>query len=333
MVAQAVGVVTPEAVRLEFEGANLGTRCLALLVDLAAQFAIAVVVTIAAVALSEGIGSALPGWVAVVLVLLTAFAIIFGYPIGFETLMRGRTPGKAALGLRVVTVEGAPIRFRHAALRGILALVDFYLSLGGIACLTVLLSARQQRLGDLVAGTLVLRERTAAGRVEVRHFEVPPGAEAYAATVDTGGMTAQEYATVRSFLLRAPTLGADARVRVGSDLARRLAASLAHTPPQGVSPELFLLVVAAGYQRRSRSRPEAWRGSGDAAAPPAAPPAPPAAPPPPPAVPAAPPAGAVPPSAGAPPAGPDAPVAPPVERAPQTVPGSAGSGGGFIPPA
>lgn len=254
MAVQAPGVVTPEAVRLEFEGANIGTRCLALLIDLLAQLVLFIVFAVAATALSEGIGAALPGWVAVVLVLLSTFAILFGYPIGFETLMRGRTPGKAALGLRVVTVEGAPIRFRHAALRGILALVDLYMSLGGVACLTVLLSARQQRLGDLVAGTLVLRERTAAGRVEAQQFEVPPGAEGYAVTVDTGGMTAQDYATVRSFLLRVPTLGADARERVGGDLARRLAAALAHTPPQGVSPELFLVVAAAGYQRRSAAR-------------------------------------------------------------------------------
>lgn len=260
MAVQAPGVVTPEAVRLEFEGANIGTRCLALLIDLLAQLVLFIVFAVAATALSEGIGAALPGWVAVVLVLLSTFAILFGYPIGFETLMRGRTPGKAALGLRVVTVEGAPIRFRHAALRGILALVDLYMSLGGVACLTVLLSARQQRLGDLVAGTLVLRERTAAGRVEAQQFEVPPGAEGYAVTVDTGGMTAQDYATVRSFLLRVPTLGADARERVGGDLARRLAAALAHTPPPGISPELFLLVAAASYQRRSRSRSAASPG-------------------------------------------------------------------------
>lgn len=250
--ATAPGIVTPEAVRLEFEGANLGTRIIALVLDLLVQFVLFLIITVAAVALSEGIGEALPDWVAIVLVLLASFGVLWGYPIGFETLWRGRTPGKAALGLRVVTTEGAPVRFRHAALRGVLGVVDFYISLGLVAVLTVLLSRRQQRLGDMVAGTLVLRERTAAARdVRAQRFEVPPGAEAYAATVDTAGMTADDYATVRGFLLRAATLEPGARARLGTDLARRLAAALAHVPPPGVSPELFLAVAAARYQERS----------------------------------------------------------------------------------
>jgi hypothetical protein len=109
---------------------------------------------------------------------------------------------------------------------------------------------RQQRLGDLVAGTLVLRERTAVGPVDPIRFEVPPGAEAYARTVDVGGLDADDYAAVRSFLTRAADLDPAPRATLGRALAQRLAAKLSHVPPPTVTPELFLVVAAARYQTR-----------------------------------------------------------------------------------
>jgi len=245
------GVVTPEAVRLEFEGANLGSRTLAALIDRLIQGVAFVALVVFGLFLVERPELGLPDWVGVVAVLLLVFALTWGYPVAFETLWRGRTPGKAALGLRVVTTEGAPVRFRHAAIRAILALVDFYLSVGAVAVLSVLLSKRQQRLGDLVAGTLVLRERTAAGTVRPVQFTVPRGAEAYATTVDPSGLTGDDYGAVRAFLLRASTLRTDARTGLGAELATRLAAKVGHTPSPGISPELFLIVLAARYQERS----------------------------------------------------------------------------------
>ena len=94
------------------------------------------------------------------LTFLLTFVVLWGYPTVMETLWRGRTIGKIALGLRVVTVEGAPVRFRHAAIRATLGLVDFLLTSGAGAVVSVLMTHRSQRLGDLVAGTVVLRERT-----------------------------------------------------------------------------------------------------------------------------------------------------------------------------
>lgn len=253
------GIVTPEAVRLDFDEANLGSRCLALLLDLLLQFTVLFTVLLAGTALAGATGEGLPEWVGVVLVLLLVFLVLWGYPVGSETLWRGRTLGKAALGLRVVTTEGAPVRFRHAAIRAALSLVDLWLTGGGAAVVSILATSRQQRLGDLVAGTLVLRERTAAGATAPVRFTVPPGAESYAATVDASGMTADDYATVRTFLLRATSLAPDARVRVGTDLARRVAAKLAHVPPAGVTPELFLTAAAARYQQRA-TRPATTPG-------------------------------------------------------------------------
>lgn len=272
--AQETGIVTPEAVRLDFESANIPTRFLAMLVDLLIQGAVFVAVAGLGEAISNGIGASLPVWLGATLVLLLIFVVVWGYPTTFETL-RGRTPGKAALGLRVVTTEGAPIRFRHAAIRAAFGLLDFYLFFGGVAVLSVLITKRQQRLGDLVAGTLVLRERTAAHDVAPVTFAVPSGAESYAQTVDASGLDADDYAAIRSFLLRSGTLDPAARERLGVTLAQRLAARLAHVPPAGVSPELFLVVAAARYQQRFATRgpaPVPGAGSNGAAPPAVAPP-------------------------------------------------------------
>ena len=318
------GIVTPEAVRLDFESANLGSRCIALLLDLLLQGVVLVVVLSAGAALSSGIGDGLPDWVGIVMVLLLVFAVLWGYPIAFETLWRGRTLGKAAVGLRVVTREGAPVRFRHAAIRAALSLVDLWLTFGGAAVVSILATPRQQRLGDLVAGTLVLRERTAQRAPAPVRFAVPPGAESYAASIDASGMTADDYADVRAFLLRAASLAPDARARIGTQLARRVADKLAHTPPQGVTPELFLVAAATRYQQRTQPGgtqaaprwPAAGMPSPAAPGPVAAPSGPPAAGMPPPATP----------SPGAPQPSADAPASDP------SAPGAEASGG-FVPPA
>jgi hypothetical protein len=170
-----------------------------------------------------------------------------------ETLWRGRTLGKAALGLRVVTREGAPVRFRHAAIRTLLGTVDFALASGFFAVVFVLFSRDNQRLGDMVAGTLVLRERSAATQLAPVSFEPPPGLESYTATLDVTGMGAGEYQAVRSFLLRARQLAPASRASLAVQLATPLAARLRPPPPEGLPPEGFLYAVAAAYQRRQRA--------------------------------------------------------------------------------
>lgn len=273
------GIVTPEAVRLEFEPAGVGSRAIALVLDLLLQATVVALLLFALGLLAGGAGAGLPDWVGVTVTLLLVFGVVWGYPIAFETMWRGQTLGKAAMGLRVVTREGAPVRFRHAAVRAALGIVDFYLAFGGVAVVSALVTREHQRLGDLVAGTLVLRERTGAGAPTPVRFTVPSGAESYAATIDPAGLTAADYAAVRGFLLRAGGLAPAVRADVASRIARPLAARLRHRPPDGVSPELFLVCVAARFQERGGAGAQpvaAWpvaatAPSGVPATPPAAP--------------------------------------------------------------
>lgn len=246
----AGGVVTPEAVTLEFAEANVGSRSAALLIDAALLGVVLGLMNWAIALLVDGAPAGVPDWVAITALLLLNFIVFFGYPIAFETLWRGRTVGKAVLGLRVVTVEGAPVKFRHAAIRAAFWLVDFFFTAGMGAVFATLLSRRHQRLGDMVAGTVVLRERTANKPPRAAEFTVPEGAEEYAATIDPAGLSTREYETVREFLLRAQQLDGTVRSGIAQRLAATLAAKLNHTPPEGVEPWLFLWCLAARYQQR-----------------------------------------------------------------------------------
>jgi uncharacterized RDD family membrane protein YckC len=246
------GVVTPDAVVLEFEIASVASRSLAQGVDLAVRFGLVYGLAFLAGAFSTAAGST----PAIILAFVGLFLIVFGYPAILEARWNGQTVGKRLLGLRVVTVEGAPVRFRHASIRSLLQLVDFFLPPIGVSATCVaLLNRRSQRLGDVFAGTIVLRERTGAAFPVPVSFPPMYGYELYARSLDVGGITPEQYAVIRSFLLRVGVLTPAARAHVGTRLANAVAMSMHHTPPAQVAPETFLVSVAAAYQLRQGGPP------------------------------------------------------------------------------
>jgi uncharacterized RDD family membrane protein YckC len=243
------GLVTPEAVVLDFSTAGLGSRGIAELLDLLIQVTAFLAVTAAASAASFGTGAT----VAVIVGLTAYLAIFVGYPVVLETLWSGRTLGKAAMGLRVVTVEGAPIRLRHALIRGTMGIFEIMTPLVLLSMVLIIFSRREQRLGDMLAGTMVIRERTDRATLESSRpvsFPPPWGLEGYAASLDVSRLSGPQYGLVRSFLLRAADLGFDARNALGIRLANAVALELRLSPPPGVAPEPFLASVASAYQRR-----------------------------------------------------------------------------------
>ncbi len=246
---QPTGIVTPEAVVLEFETAGTASRILGGALDVLIQgvaiFVLAFATSFAASGL-QGAGS----WVAAVVLVLAMFLVLIGYPVAMETLWNGRTLGKAAAGTRVVTVEGGPVRFRHAAIRAAVGLLELWSLAGMVATLATILTRRSQRLGDMVAGTVVVRERTGATTLAALRFVPPPGYEAYAATLDVNRLSEAQYGLVRSFLTRVFEVTPMARARLALELANPIAVAMHHTPPPMVGPELFLVCVAAAYQRR-----------------------------------------------------------------------------------
>ena len=251
--AAASPLITPEAVVLELRTAALGSRSLAKLLDLLIIAAGVGILLFVAVLAGAG------GTLIVVLISVLSFLALFGYPALWESLWRGRTPGKATLGLRVVTDEGAPIGPRHAIIRAVLSPVDLV-----AGAESMLLSSRDRRLGDLVAGTVVLRDKTVAAVGPPFWFSPPPGWEAYAGSLDTAGLTSTEQAVVRSFLLRWREFDGPSRLRLAAGLAGPLVPRLGPIPPPWLPPDLYLLCVAAARQRRDHGRAPPATSSGPA---------------------------------------------------------------------
>ena len=235
------GIVTPEAVVLDVETAGVASRVFAGLIDFAIQMGVLVV----GLMLLAIVGSATVSSFNMGAALLVAF-VIMGYPVLSETLMRGRTVGKRALGLRAVTLEGAPIRLPPLGVTGMLFVVG---------------TARHQRVGDLISGTIVIRDPDRTLLPPAVWFPVPPGLEGFAATIDPTAMTDEQYTVIRSFLMRNRELSADARFSLATDLAGRVAATLQHDGVQRVHPEAYLLCVISRYQRRNfpNYQPVAWQ--------------------------------------------------------------------------
>lgn len=250
------GIVTPEAVVLDVETAGVASRVFSGIIDFAIQLAMLWVGAIVLTLIGAGNPSSFNTGTAA----LVAF-VLMGYPVISETLMRGRTIGKRAMGLRAVTLEGAPIRFRHALLRMMGGLVDRYLPpLGVTGTLFVLGTSRHQRVGDLIAGTIVIRDPDRTLLPPAVWFPVPPGLEAFAATINPTAMTDEHYTVVRSFLMRNRELSADARYSLANDLAKRMAITLHHDGVTRVHPEAYLLCVISRYQRRNfpDHQPASW---------------------------------------------------------------------------
>ena len=241
------GIVTPEAVLLEFAEAGLGSRSLGFLVDLAVRATI----LYATVLVLGAAGFVLDETVVVVILSALGFSLILVYPVLCETIWNGRTPGKMLLGLRVVTVEGAPIRFRHAAVRAGLGIVDFLVGAGSVAIVSALLTRRSQRLGDLAAGTIVIRDRQATPPSKAVLFQPFPGWEPFTDGLDVSALDDDGYALVRSFLLRHRDLRPAARAERGAALVEAVSRTVGVQLPPGTEVEGFLVAVAAAYQRRS----------------------------------------------------------------------------------
>jgi uncharacterized RDD family membrane protein YckC len=241
-------IVTPEAVLLDLPTASVGSRVLCRAIDLLVSYGVLTAVIIGGSALA-GSGGSVTGVVGAVVILFAIFGFFAGYPIFFETFWGGRTLGKAVMGLRVVRADGGPIGFRHAAVRGALGLIEVFVTLGSLGLFVMLLSGRDQRLGDMAAGTLVLREHRRGALRPVQLLE-PPGCEHLVRTMDVGAMSAADYELVRSFLVRWSQFNEQQRAAVAATLAGPLWQRFRHPLPAGLRPDYYLACLGAAYQFR-----------------------------------------------------------------------------------
>ena len=241
-----ISIATPEGVDLQLTLAGLGSRAAARIVDQLIQTGVLIAIAVLA-AVAGGDGD-----VAGPVFLVLLFLVQFGYDVLFETLGSGRTPGKRWSGLRVVRSDGGPVGFVASAVRNLVRLIDFLPGVYAVGMASVVASRRNQRLGDMAASTVVVRERHGG-----RRAKVPPSASPlWSHTVDAGAVgwdvsavTTDELATVRRFLDRRTGLTADARAHLAGQLADRLRPKVVGPPP-GQAPEAFLEALAAAKTAR-----------------------------------------------------------------------------------
>jgi uncharacterized RDD family membrane protein YckC len=242
-------LVTGEAVALELRPAKLPSRALAVVLDLALAVAVYIVVTIGLVAATAALDDA-----AQIAVSIASFLLVLvGGPIAVETLSHGRSLGKLACGLRVVRDDGGPIRFRHALVRGAVGVVEILMTFGIVACIASLVSERGRRLGDVFAGTLVVRERIPVGRMPYVPAP-PPWLAGRFAELDLSAVPDGLWLAIRQYLTRMRQLDP----QVGGVMAERLAVDLAARTgapaPQGVPAGAYLAAVVHERQTREARR-------------------------------------------------------------------------------
>ncbi|MFF3149716.1 RDD family protein, partial [Streptomyces sp. NPDC057927] len=242
-------LVTGEAVALELRPAKLPSRALAVLLDLAVSMTAYLIVTIGLLAATAALDDA-----ARIAVSIASFVLLLvGGPIAVETLSHGRSLGKLAFGLRVVRDDGGPIRFRHALVRGAIGVVEILMTFGIIACTASLVSARGRRLGDVFAGTLVVRERIPVGHTAFVP-PPPPWLAGRFSGLDLSAVPDGLWLAIRQYLTRMrqldPQVGGAMAERLASDLAARTGAPA----PQGVPAAAYLAAVVQERQARGARR-------------------------------------------------------------------------------
>ncbi|MEU0375379.1 RDD family protein [Streptomyces sp. NPDC006283] len=244
------GLVTGDAVVLGLQPARLPSRALALVIDLVVVLFVYLLLSIGLAVATASLDEA-----AVMAVSIASFLLVLvGAPIAVETLSHGRSLGKLACGLRVIRDDGGPIRFRHALVRGAMGVVEILFSFGVIACIASLVSARGRRIGDVFAGTLVVRERIPAGRGPMVAPPPPPWLVGRFSQLDLSGVPDDLWLAIRQYLTRMRQLDPAVSWSMAQQLAADLAMRTGAPTPQGVPPAAYLAAVVNERQARDARR-------------------------------------------------------------------------------
>ncbi len=238
-----ISISTPEGLDIELNLAGLGSRIAAALVDAIVLGIVVILAAFGILGLSDAIGSPLLalgiGW-------LVAMVLTLGYFVGFEAFNQGRTPGKAMFSIRVLGVDGEPVGFGPSVVRNLLRLVDLFPLLPILGPVAILASDRNQRLGDLAARTIVVRDRPGGG-VDTRSSVLDP----VAARWDVSGMDAADLDLARRYLSRRDDLTPVKRRELAVDIAERLRAKV---PSIGAASDPEWVIEQAVAAKLDRSQ-------------------------------------------------------------------------------
>jgi len=240
-------VVTGDAVVLDVQIAQLPVRAVGALIDITVIFVCYVLGLMLWAATLTQFDTAL----STAILLIFTVLVIVGYPLIFETATRGRSVGKIVMGLRVVSDDGGPERFRQALFRALASVVEIWMFFGSPAVVSSILSSKAKRIGDIFAGTVVVSER---GPRLGPPPAMPPSLAWWASSLQLSGLNAGQAEVARQFLSRATQLDPKLRQRMAYRIAGDVVSRIAPPPPPGAPPELVLAAVLAERHRRELAR-------------------------------------------------------------------------------
>lgn len=250
-------IVTGEAVVLELRPASFAARAVSCMIDVAVQIVLVVgLVWAFAAALGEAIDPAAGR--ALLIALLVMVLVVL--PVTVETLTRGKSLGRMVMGLRIVRDDGGAIRFRHAFIRAIVAVLEIYILAGSLAFMVSIFNERSKRLGDILAGTYSMRERVVAQPPLL--VQAPPALKPWVQLADIGRLPDSLARRMSQYLAQAGRMTPQSRATLGAELATEASAHVAPPPPYGTTPDQFLAAVIAERRDREFRRMTAQRERG-----------------------------------------------------------------------
>jgi uncharacterized RDD family membrane protein YckC len=251
--ADKLTIETPEQTSLDFEVAGIGSRFLALALDTLIQMGVGFVVLVAGGLLAGVLAAAIPKagiWAFAILVLLF-FVIYFGYFAIFEIIWNGQTPGKRKIGIRVIKASGRPLTPAEAIARNLMRIVDVLPGFYAIGALSAAVSKQSKRLGDFVAGSLVVRETSFKELKPAWHTSQAPK-QVMAASMGTANLSNEEIALIESYLNRRYELDPDVRFRMANEILQRIRLKL--SVPAGSTLSTDQIFEALSFERHANSR-------------------------------------------------------------------------------
>lgn len=243
-------LITGDAVLLDLRTASFAVRMLSAAIDGVLQLGLLIGGTIA-IAWTAARVELDDGFVAAGIVAVSVLAYV-GYPVLCELLLHGRSVGRLVMGTRVVRDDGGPVHLRQSLLRAVMAMLEIWSTSGAIALTCSVIDRRSRRVGDLLAGTMVIQERMRS--LSPQRVEVPESLGRWVQGADVGRLPLTLMQDIRSFLPRAGTINPESRRELSRDLLRRTLPHVAPAPPPGTDPEEFLAAVLAERSRRDEER-------------------------------------------------------------------------------
>lgn len=251
---EEVRIVTGEAVLLDAAPASAAARMLSGLIDYGLT-TIGLILSIITLLAVRPVSTSGPDPLVMIAFSLLMLGWIVLFPLTVEVASRGSSIGRWVMGLRVVRDDGGTVSLRHCLVRVLVGVVEIYAALSTLAIASCTVTRRGKRLGDLLAGTYVVRDQLEAATAPP--ILMPPELASWAEQTDLRALPGNLALVARTFLQRASTIEPRSRQRLGAELAESLSSCVSPPPPEGTHPERFLAAVLA--ERRDRELALAMR--------------------------------------------------------------------------